>query len=312
MGAATSSTPLGSVIGDLVTDVFDACGLHGDASDGGVGPNCGLVAVGRNISESSKPRKSSQLRFAKVKEQQNEVSSVAPAVAAESVTFADQSTECSRLHVEKRNEGQAELHSRPREMFSLGLSGLSCLAIGDLDGASEVSRCDSTLMPNSRCDVMSAGRSIKVSKDAKAQARVQELLVELFQLHDLNGDGQLDESELIKLNEKIAMLHHGKETNREAVKAKFHQLFRARLDSEGKPVGFDIFGKYMSDVVGEFDRDACAQELILEQYVAEARSGRLAFRCKSFESVTDAQYIKCMEDAPMAFPKHAKRDDSNC
>lgn len=40
------------------------------------------------------------------------------------------------------------------------------------------------------------------------------LIAELFSLQDLNSDGFLDEEELVKLNEKIAMLHYGRDIDR--------------------------------------------------------------------------------------------------
>merc|ERR1712157_484188 len=119
---------------------------------------------------------------------------------------------------------------------------------------------------------------------------LDEMMQELFQLHDLNKDGVLEELELIKLNEKIAMLHHGKDTDRAAVKAKFSKLFRTRLDPDGKPVTFARFREYMLATLREFDSDIRAQELIMEQYIAEARSGNMVFHCKSFESLTDAPF----------------------
>lgn len=113
---------------------------------------------------------------------------------------------------------------------------------------------------------------------------------ELFRLHDLNKDGVLEEIELIKLNEKIAMLHHGKDCDRAAVKAKFSQLFRERLDPDGRPVPYSKFRDYMFQTLHDIDSDIDAQELIMEQYIEEARSGNMVFHCKSFESLTDAPF----------------------
>eukprot|EP00929_Paragymnodinium_shiwhaense_P038866 TRINITY_DN2047_c0_g1_i3.p1 TRINITY_DN2047_c0_g1~~TRINITY_DN2047_c0_g1_i3.p1 ORF type:complete len:184 (-),score=17.49 TRINITY_DN2047_c0_g1_i3:554-1105(-) len=47
-------------------------------------------------------------------------------------------------------------------------------------------------------------------KELALLRRREQLLQRLFRLHDLSGNGMLEEVELTKLNEKIAMLHHGK------------------------------------------------------------------------------------------------------
>jgi len=120
---------------------------------------------------------------------------------------------------------------------------------------------------------------------------------ELFRLHDLNMDGLLSEIELIKLNEKIAMLHYGKDADRGEVKRKYQELFRSKLSADGKPVPFEVFHRYLTELLNSLDPDIVAQEMILEQFVAEARSGRAAFRCQSMESVTDAPFLAKMEHA---------------
>lgn len=102
-------------------------------------------------------------------------------------------------------------------------------------------------------------------------------MAELFSLHDLNGNGLLEESELVQLNERIAILHHGAETDTEEVREKYSNLFRDKLDPDGKPVPFETFRAYACEVLNGLDTDFLAQEMILEQFVAEARSGRQAF-----------------------------------
>eukprot|EP00927_Polykrikos_kofoidii_P061761 TRINITY_DN56598_c0_g1_i1.p1 TRINITY_DN56598_c0_g1~~TRINITY_DN56598_c0_g1_i1.p1 ORF type:complete len:225 (-),score=43.30 TRINITY_DN56598_c0_g1_i1:266-940(-) len=134
-------------------------------------------------------------------------------------------------------------------------------------------------------------------------ARREALLLELFRLHDLNQNGVLEEEELIKLNEKIAILHHGKDTDRHAVKTKFKNLFRTKLDPEGQPVSFETFRAYMLETLIELDRDPLAQDYIMDHFIAEAESGRMFFSCKSFESVTDAPfrpYLETRTDACVA------------
>lgn len=118
--------------------------------------------------------------------------------------------------------------------------------------------------------------------------RLVQLVAELFSLQDLDSDGLLEEVELVKLNENIAVLHHGKDIDRAAVKEKYRMLFRENLDAEGRPVPVATFSRYVFSVLRELDPDPMAQEMILEQFIAEARSARELFHCKSFWSSTDA------------------------
>lgn len=107
--------------------------------------------------------------------------------------------------------------------------------------------------------------------------RLEELIRELFAAHDLNDDGLLQESELVTLNERIAVLHHGKQgAEVQTIRETYRQLFRTKLDPHGRPVAFDVFQKYARELVNELDNDPEAQEMILEQFVAEAKSGRQA------------------------------------
>mmetsp|Transcript_50743 Transcript_50743/g.147765 ORF Transcript_50743/g.147765 Transcript_50743/m.147765 type:complete len:290 (-) Transcript_50743:189-1058(-) len=107
--------------------------------------------------------------------------------------------------------------------------------------------------------------------------RLEDLIRQLFHLHDLNGDGFLDVSELIRLNEVIAILHQGSEANCGIIRQKYETVFRQKLDPEGKPVPYGVFRAYTKEVVDSVDRDPEAQEMMLEQFVAEAQSGREAF-----------------------------------
>jgi len=137
------------------------------------------------------------------------------------------------------------------------------------------------------------GMAAPQERTRKSQDNLTEKLAalvgELFSLQDLNSDGVLDEQELVKLNEKIAMLHYGKDIDRNAVKEKYRSVFREHLDAEGRPVPMAVFSRYVQKVLHEVDPDPAAQELILEQFIAEAQSGREMFRCNSFFSVTDNQ-----------------------
>jgi len=113
--------------------------------------------------------------------------------------------------------------------------------------------------------------------DASAVLHIEELLLELFHLHDLNGNGVLEEIELVKLNEKIALLHHGKDAEISKVRDKYLAVFRTQLDPNGNPVPYEKFRTYAREVVHGLDKDPEAQEMILEQFVAEALSARQAF-----------------------------------
>jgi len=120
---------------------------------------------------------------------------------------------------------------------------------------------------------------------------LEELLLELFRLHDLNGNGCLEEIELIKLNEKIAMLHYGKDVDKQAVKTKYRDLFRTKLDASGQAVLYPTFRAFMQGVLDGIDPDVEAQEMILEQFIAEARSAREAFYWSSMASESDAPFL---------------------
>jgi len=109
-----------------------------------------------------------------------------------------------------------------------------------------------------------------------SQEEIEKLVHQLFQMHDLNGDGMLDEGELISLNEVIAILHQGPEADTTDVRQKYRAVFRGKLDPNGRPVPFEVFRKYVYEVLEGLDRDPQAQEMILEQFVEEARSGRRA------------------------------------
>jgi len=120
---------------------------------------------------------------------------------------------------------------------------------------------------------------------------IEALVCELFWMHDLNSDGLLDEDELIRLNQKIAVLHHGKHADPFAIEEKYRGLFRTRLNPKGEPVPFQIFRAYAMEVLWALDPDDLeAQEMILEQFVAEARSGRQA---------CELERLACEVDLPL-------------
>jgi len=117
--------------------------------------------------------------------------------------------------------------------------------------------------------------------DLAGEERLEELSRELFRLHDLNSDGVLEEEELIKLNQKIAVMHRGADVDINEIRSKYRDLFRAKLDPYGNPVGYEVFRSYVREVLSDLDRDPEAQEMIMEQLVVEAQTGRQVLNLES-------------------------------
>eukprot|EP00448_Togula_jolla_P032423 CAMPEP_0170632136 /NCGR_PEP_ID=MMETSP0224-20130122/35114_1 /TAXON_ID=285029 /ORGANISM="Togula jolla, Strain CCCM 725" /LENGTH=196 /DNA_ID=CAMNT_0010960723 /DNA_START=42 /DNA_END=632 /DNA_ORIENTATION=+ len=121
--------------------------------------------------------------------------------------------------------------------------------------------------------------------------KLEGLMSELFRLHDLNGNGFLEEVELVKLNEKIAILHRGSSTDRGAVRKRYSGIFRKRLDPEGQPVPYPPFREYMFEILDGLDPDLPTQAMIMEQLIAEADLAlsmfpvSLKIRCGSLASL---------------------------
>eukprot|EP00930_Biecheleria_cincta_P064470 TRINITY_DN50049_c0_g1_i1.p1 TRINITY_DN50049_c0_g1~~TRINITY_DN50049_c0_g1_i1.p1 ORF type:complete len:308 (-),score=52.97 TRINITY_DN50049_c0_g1_i1:108-905(-) len=146
------------------------------------------------------------------------------------------------------------------------------------------------------------------AKDAYAEGasevdlrRLEDLTRELFKAHDLNDDGMLQEMELVKLNEQIAILHHGKSQDEiAAVRETYHKLFRTKLDPDGRPVPYEVFRKYARGVLEELDSDPEAQEMILEQFVAEAKAGRDAMDVASLMPDDSAPLEQRLAEIPSA------------
>jgi len=128
-------------------------------------------------------------------------------------------------------------------------------------------------------------------------ARSQEIedgLQELFKKQDLNGDNVLEELELIKLNQKIAMLHYGKDSKdakKATIEEKYIKLFREKLDARGDAIVYPLFREYILERLDAVDPDPRAQVMIVEQWIAEAQSGREAFRYASMRSESDGPYV---------------------
>ncbi|CAE7583485.1 mcmbp [Symbiodinium sp. CCMP2592] len=134
-------------------------------------------------------------------------------------------------------------------------------------------------------------------------SEAESLLRELFRLHDLNSNGLLEIEELVQLNSKVALLHRGRDVNLLAVKARYRKLFKERLDPEGHPVKFETFRKYVIQVLDGIDRDPIAQEMMLEQFVAEAKSARAVFHAPSFASHADKAFLPHLSFHVNSFPR---------
>jgi len=104
--------------------------------------------------------------------------------------------------------------------------------------------------------------------------KLDTMMYELFRIQDLKSDGFLEETELIELNESIAVLHYGRDVDRSLVRKKYKDLFREKLHPTGEPVSFSIFKNYMRQVLDDIDRDKDAQEMILDQFISEAAVAR--------------------------------------
>jgi len=143
--------------------------------------------------------------------------------------------------------------------------------------------CDLLCINN--CDASSVATSKKAASGGSSYTlgpeMLEELVGELFRLHDLDGNGLLSESELIRINEAISEIHHGspEKSVRNDLHTKYQQLFRDQLDPEGMPVPYGRFREYIMRVVGQYDKHADAQAMIVEQWVAEAHTARLVGDC---------------------------------
>lgn len=139
----------------------------------------------------------------------------------------------------------------------------------------------------------------EVAEGLMPRRSLEDLMAELFRLQDLDGNGFLEEEELVKLNEKITLLHKGTEMDKAAVRAKCKEIFRTKLDPEGRPVPYAAFSQHMFQVIRELDPNEQAQEMMLEQFIAEAEAGREAFRHESLCSASDAAFLSKL------WPSHA-------
>mmetsp|Transcript_58978 Transcript_58978/g.129220 ORF Transcript_58978/g.129220 Transcript_58978/m.129220 type:complete len:480 (+) Transcript_58978:77-1516(+) len=152
----------------------------------------------------------------------------------------------------------------------------------------------------------SSRSSASSASKAKAQERVEELLQKLFDLHDLKANGVLEEEELIKMNEKVSLLHYGKEkTDKNAIREKFRGVFREQLDPQGRPVPFSVFRNYMQGLLLGVDADPEAQVMMVEQFIAEAETARQAFRIPSLASESDHLFLPAGHPAAASPPANS-------
>jgi len=103
---------------------------------------------------------------------------------------------------------------------------------------------------------------------------VDSMVDELFALQDLNGDGLLEEWELIKMNQVISFLHYGSLVNPIEVQERYSRLFRKHLNANGEPAGCATFRRYLSTALQEREDDNPSQVAIVEQLIAEAQLPR--------------------------------------
>ncbi|CAK0865238.1 unnamed protein product, partial [Prorocentrum cordatum] len=128
------------------------------------------------------------------------------------------------------------------------------------------------------CPHLPRGRRHRNARgDTPRSERLEAMMLELFHLHDLNGNGRLEEVELVKLNEKIAILHQGRDADRELVRERYRGIFRAELDARGEPVQYWRFREYMFRMLDRLDPDEPTQAMILDQFIWGADLALSAF-----------------------------------
>mmetsp|Transcript_22074 Transcript_22074/g.41603 ORF Transcript_22074/g.41603 Transcript_22074/m.41603 type:complete len:257 (+) Transcript_22074:74-844(+) len=157
---------------------------------------------------------------------------------------------------------------------------------------------------NTHCDCSDASFGDKRQR-CQNTSRREALIQELFVAHDLNKNGLLEELELIQLNKKIVMLHLGKDFDKDAVKAKYQDIFRRNFNVHGEPVNFVVFRNYMHKVLNGIDSDVAAQEMMLEQWLAEAQVARVLFHQPSVTSVSDLPFLSSISFNKDDLPKPA-------
>lgn len=169
------------------------------------------------------------------------------------------------------DEGETRVH-RPRSLYEACLEGNRADVIEGTDAPSR--------------SLPSQGRG----------ERAERLMRKLFRLHDLNGNGLLEEVELVKLNEKVAMLHSGADTDRAGVRQRYSNVFRDNLNREGKPVTYTVFREYMFKILDGLDPDMPTQAMIIDHLIAEADLALMTYpaslkiRCGSLSRLPEQRY----------------------
>eukprot|EP00928_Gymnodinium_smaydae_P064817 TRINITY_DN48076_c0_g1_i1.p1 TRINITY_DN48076_c0_g1~~TRINITY_DN48076_c0_g1_i1.p1 ORF type:complete len:219 (+),score=50.64 TRINITY_DN48076_c0_g1_i1:81-737(+) len=178
-------------------------------------------------------------------------------------------------------------------------------SFSDLRAGSFVEPRTATAAPHVGLPASASYRLVPLA-EVDVVGRIDLLARELFRLHDLNGNGLLEVEELVQLNEKVALLHYGKAQDRQAIKAKYRQLFRDRLDPAGRPVPLSVFRRYLDQVLVALDPDPLSQEMIMEQWVSEASAARATFHCQSFASSADASFLSKISFAGVGEPPSSR------
>mmetsp|Transcript_29062 Transcript_29062/g.46222 ORF Transcript_29062/g.46222 Transcript_29062/m.46222 type:complete len:242 (-) Transcript_29062:34-759(-) len=127
-------------------------------------------------------------------------------------------------------------------------------------------------------------RKLRPVPEEPSAMKLEALVRQLFNLQDLNSDGVLAEVDLNQLNERISRLRQNRNiapyhpkpfgANSAAMRMKGQALMRDKLDAFGRPVPYSTFRKYVLKILQEIDPDETAQEIILQQFIAELSSAR--------------------------------------
>jgi len=153
------------------------------------------------------------------------------------------------------------------------------------------------------------------TRAAMDDSTAEVLMHQLFCLQDLSDDGVLDEEELVCLNQEIARLHHGSGVDVEKVRQKFVGVFRERLSPTGEPVSYQTFRSYLVDMLESLDSNVLAQEMILEQFVAEAAMARAVMHEQdglTCSTMDDSDASGSFEEEVDGPPEHNDVDESTC